>query len=127
MKRRMLLIALTLLLATIPAIAQSYEFTVEHEHALRSCRGALVITPEKIEYKTPHEKHTRVWRYVERQQVKIESNTRLELLTYEDEKRLAGRDRGWNFKLLEGSITPEVSAFLLAQAMRPLVTSVPPI
>jgi hypothetical protein len=127
MKRWITLIALTLLLATAPAAAQSYEFPVEHDHTLRSCRGSLVITPEKIEYKTAHEKHARAWRYVELQQVKVESKTRIELLTYEDEKRLAWRDREWRFKILEGEITPEISALLLAQSARPLVTSVPPV
>ena len=126
MKCRLPLIALTLLLATAPAAAQSYEFPVEHDHTLRSCHGALVISPEKVEYKTAHEKHARAWRYVELQQVKVESKTRFELLTYEDEKRLAGRDRRWSFRLLEGEITPEISALLLAQSARPLVTSVPP-
>ncbi len=117
----------TFLLVTVPAAAQNYEFPVEHQHTLRSCRGALVISPEKIEYMSVHEKHARAWRHVELQQVKVESKTRLALLTYEDEKRLAGRDREWRFKLLEGEITPEISALLLAQATRPLVTSVPPV
>ena len=127
MKRWITLIALTLLLAAAPAAAQSYEFPVEHDHTLRSCRGSLVITPEKIEYKTAHEKHARAWRYVELQQVKVESKTRIELLTYEDEKRLAWRDREWSFKILEDEITPEISALLQAQSARLLVTSVPPV
>ena len=127
MKRWITLIVLTLLLAAAPAAAQSYEFPVEHDHTLRSCRGSLVITPEKIEYKTAHEKHARTWRYVELQQVKVESKTRIELLTYEDEKRLAWRDREWSFKILEGEVTPEISSLLLAQSARPLVTSVPPV
>jgi hypothetical protein len=127
MKRWITLIALTLLLATAPAAAQSYEFPVEHDHTLRSCRGSLFITPEKIEYKTPHEEHARVWRHVELQQVKVESKTRIEMLTYEDEKRLAWRDREWRFRLLEGEITPEISALLMAQSTRPLVISVPPV
>jgi hypothetical protein len=127
MKGRVLLIAVTFLFATIPAAAESYEFSVEHEHALLSCRGTLVITPEKIEYKTTHEKHARAWRYDELQQVKVESKTKLELLTYEDEKLLLGRDRTLRFKLLDGEITPEISSLLLAHATRPLVTSVPPV
>jgi hypothetical protein len=127
MKCRLPLIALAVLLATAPAAAQSYEFPVEHDHTLRSCRGSLVITPEKVEYITAHEKHSRTWPYIELQQVKVESKTILELLTYEDEKRLAGRDRRWSFRLLEGEITPEISALLLAQSTRPLVTSVPPV
>ena len=126
MKCRLPLIALTVLLTTVPAAAQSYEFPVEHDHTLRSCRGALVISPEKVEYKTAHAKHARAWGYAELQQVRVESKTRLELLTYEDEKWLAGRDREWSFRLLEGEITPVISALLLAQSARPLVTSVPP-
>lgn len=127
MKRWIPLLAVTLLLATIPAAAQSYEFPVEHEHTLRSCRGTLVITPEQIEYKTTHEPHARAWPYVELQQIKVAAKAKLELLTYDDEKRLAGRDREWKFNLLEGEISPEISAFLLSRTTRPLVTSVPPV
>lgn len=39
---------------------------------------------------------------------------------------MAGRDRIFKFRLLEGRITPEISALLLEKATHPLVTSVPP-
>jgi hypothetical protein len=131
MKRAMtkltLLAALTLSLAAGTASAQSYEFQVEHEHLLRSCRGTLVVAPGGIEFKSAQPDHSRVWQYTELQQVKVTSKSALELLTYEDEKRLAGRDRVYKFKLLAGEITPEVSAQLMARVTRPLVTSIPPV
>jgi hypothetical protein len=118
---------MVLLFAARPAAAQNYVFSVEHEHTFGGCRGTLVITTEKVEYKTAHEGHTRTWPYVELQQIKVKSESAVELLTWEDQKRLAGRDRVWKFKLLEGKITPEVSALLTTQATRPLVTSVMPV
>lgn len=108
------------------AAAQSYEFPVEHAHTLRNCRGTLVITPEQIEYKTEHKRDARIWEYIEIQQITVVSPVELELTTYEDQKRLAGRDRVFKLRLLEGRITPEISALLLEKAPHPLVTSVPP-
>jgi hypothetical protein len=127
MRRLMLLTSLTLSLAAVTASAQSHEFQVEHEHLLRGCRGTLLITPGGIEFKSAQAEHSRAWQYAELQQVKVASKSALELLTYEDEKRLAGRDRVYKFKLLEGEITPEISAQLMARVTRPLVTSVPPV
>src|SRR5262249_45293685 len=105
---------------------KSYEFAVEHEHTLRNCRGTLTITPEKIEYKTAHTADSRRWSYAELKQIKIESPARIELVGYEDQKRMLGRDRIFKFKVLEGEIPPETSALLMEKAARPLVTSVSP-
>lgn len=129
MKRLMLMMTPTLLFAilfTIPAAAQTFEFQVEHEHMRRGCRGTLTITPEKIEYKTDHKEDSRTWSYTELKQIKIESPTSIELVSYEDQKRLLGRDRVYKFRVLEGEISPETSALLMAKATRPLVTSVMP-
>jgi hypothetical protein len=112
--------------AAAPAGAQSYEFSVEHEHTWRSCRGKLVITPEQIEYQTEHQEHARVWRYNELQQIKIESPQKLELASYEDQKWRLGLDRVFKFNLLAGEVTPASSSLLLERSARPLVTSVLP-
>jgi len=64
----------------------------------------LIITPDKIEYKTSHKDESRSWRYVDIQQIKIESPIEIEIMTYEDQKQLLGRDRVFKFKLLEGEI-----------------------
>jgi hypothetical protein len=56
MKGWALLIAVTFLFAATPAAAQSYEFSVEHEHTLRSCRGTLVIRiVQKLRVYSPEE------------------------------------------------------------------------
>ncbi len=106
------------------ANAQSFTFQVEHEHTLRNCRGTLVITPERIEYQTSEKRDARIWEYIEIRQLTVVSPVEMELATYEDQQRLAGRDRIFKFRLLEGRITPEISALLLEKTT--LVTSVPP-
>ncbi len=108
------------------AFAQSFTLQVEHEHTLRNCRGTLIITPERIEYQTSEKRDARIWEYVEIRQLTVVSPVEMELATYEDQERLAGRDRIFKFKLLEGRITPEISALLLEKTTHPLVTSVPP-
>jgi hypothetical protein len=117
---------LTLLFGASPAAAQQFELSVEHEHTLRNCQGTLVITPEQIEYKTSHKHAVQRWRYTEIQQLKVEGSNALKLVSYDDQKRLLGRDRLYKFRLLNGEITPEISALLQAQATKPIVTSVPP-
>jgi hypothetical protein len=126
MKTATLIFALLLFGAALPAAAQIHEFPVEHDHAWRSCRGTLTITPEHIEYKTENKEHARKWAYAELQQIKVASPAALELTGYEDRRLMLGRDRVFAFKLLEGEITPEISALLMEQAARPLVTSVLP-
>lgn len=126
MCRLSLILFAIIFFAASPVAAQSYEFPVEHAHTLRNCRGKLLITPEKIEYKTEHKRDARIWEYVEIQQITVVSLIELELTTYEDQKRMAGRDRIFKFRLLEGRLTPEISALLLEKATHPLVTSVPP-
>jgi hypothetical protein len=124
---RMLFIATLLVFFSVyPVSAQSYEIPVEHEHTVRNCRGKLVITPERIEYQTTHKKDARVWRYSDLRQIKIESPTSIEFESYEDQRRILGRDRVFKFKALEGEITSEISALLVERATRPVVTNVAP-
>lgn len=111
---------------TQTAAAQSHEFPVAHEHTLRSCRGKLVITPERIEYQTEHREHARTWRYTDLRQIKVASPKQLELVSYEDQKWRLGLDRIFKFKLRAGELTPALSSLLLERATRPLVTSVLP-
>lgn len=106
------------------AHAQSFTLQVEHEHTLRNCRGRLAITPDKIEFQTGHKKDAQSWQYTELRQLKVLSPISLELVTYEDQPRLAGRDRLFKFTLLAGQITPEIGALLMKAAPRPIVTSV---
>lgn len=119
-----LVITLFLVFLPMPAAAQSYQFAAEHLHTLRNCRGTLVITPDGIEYQTDHKKDAQRWQYTELRQLKVLSPISLVLVTYEDQPRLAGRDRLFKFTLLTGQITPEIGALLMKAAPRPIVTSV---
>jgi hypothetical protein len=97
MKGWALLIAVTFLFATTPAAAQSYEFSVEHEHTLRSCRGTLVITSVKIEYKSADRlEHSRFWRYTDIQNYSQSERFRFEIATYETG---FGGSKTYNFQL----------------------------
>ncbi|HEX4949885.1 MAG TPA: hypothetical protein VFZ34_24680 [Blastocatellia bacterium] len=118
-------ISLMILLAP-SAFAQRFTLLVEHEHALRNCSGTLVVTPEKMQYKTDDKRDAREWEYREIRQLTIVSSVALELATYEDQKRMVGRDRVFKFKLTMGRITPELSAFFAAKVTHPLVTAIPP-
>jgi hypothetical protein len=127
MNRILFTATLLLFFAVNPASAQSHELPVEHEHMFRNCRGTLVITPEGIEYRTDHKEDARAWRYSDLRQIKIESPTSIELVSYEDQKRMLGRDRVFKFKAIEGGITSEIGRLLVERATRPAVTSMGPV
>lgn len=122
--KRLTFIALLTLELALPAMAQSFEFPVEHKHTLRNCRGKLIIAADKIEYQTDHKKDAQSWQYTELRQLKVLSPISLELVTYDDQPRMAGRDRIFKFTLLSGQISPEISALLMKASSRPIVTSV---
>lgn len=123
-KLKMVIFTGALLFIASPAAGQSYSFAVEHQHALRGCRGTLVISPDRIEYKTDHVKDARAWQYADLRQLKIESPTTIELVSYEDQRLQFGRDRVFRFRLFDGKVTPEISALLMAKSTRPAVTSI---
>ena len=126
MKKILYAILFVALSAPLAARAQSFEFPVEHQHTLRNCRGTLYIGTDKIEYRTAHKEDARVWRYIDIRQIKVKSPTTLAITSYEDQKRMLGRDRIFKFKLLDVQISPEVSALLVEKAKYPVATSVLP-
>lgn len=125
MKHFLLGISLVLYAASF-ALAQSYEFEVEHQRALRNHTGKLLITSERIEYRTDQKNESRIWQYNELRQITIVSPTEIVLTSYEDQKRMLGLDRVYKFTLLEGRITPAISTLLLEKSPRPPATSVMP-
>lgn len=127
MKRILYAMSLLILSAPIMARAQSFEFSVEHQHTLQDCRGTLTITADKIEYQTVHKEDVRVWRYLEIRQIQVISPTKLEITSYEDQKRMLGRDRIFTFKLLDGQISPQISALFIEKTRYPVATSVMPV
>src|SRR5262249_8400839 len=93
MNRQTLVLFVTLFFAARPAMAQGYEFAVEHNHTIGNCRGRLIITPERIEYRTEYKEHSRDWRYTDLRRIKIVSPKKIDLASYEDRKWRMGLDR----------------------------------
>ncbi len=129
--KKWIFLIVTHLFLTWPIQAQEahFEFPVEHIHTLKNRRGTLIISSQGIEYRTsdPKEKKdARRWLFMDLWQIKIASPTEIELATYEDQRRLLGRDRIFRFHLLNKTITSEMSAFLEEKTSRLLVTSIFP-
>lgn len=109
-----------------PGRAQSFEFTVRHHHTLKDCRGTLKISGEGVEYLTVHAKDSRFWRFQEIRTLEVKSPAEISVVTYEDQRRWAGKDKVFEFTLLDRKATPELSAFLLARVKRPMELAVLP-
>jgi hypothetical protein len=116
------------ILLLLPSIAQgqTFEYRVELQRLMRNRQGTLIITSETIEFKSDQVKDSRSWSPRDIEQIKVSSPTSLEITTYEDQKLKLGRDRVFRFRLLQGEITRDVSALLMARATRPIATSILP-
>jgi len=123
MKYAIVIVSLLSLLTGAAPVAQTYELPVEHLHTLRNCRGTLVITPDGVGYRTGHAEDARQWSYTDIQSIKVTAPRSIEIFTYEDQKRLLGRDRVWKFEASTADIPPEISALLVEKAARPVVTN----
>jgi hypothetical protein len=121
------LVVILFTMLAVPVLpAQSFEFAVRHHHLLRDCRGTLKISAAGVEYRTPHPKDARKWKFEEIQTIEVNSPTRISLVSYEDQKRYAGKDRVFEFELLAEKAKPELSVFLLQHVKRPMVLAVLP-
>ena len=105
------------------ALAQEFRYPVEHDHLIKSCKGELIINNEGVEYRTENKSHARKWTYTDIRMIKLDSPKKVEVLTYESKRLQLGRDENFEFKVLSGEVTKEVSDFLLARVSRPLATS----
>lgn len=105
------------------ASAQEFTFRVEHDHAIGSCKGELIINQDAVEYRTNKKEHARKWTYTDIEMIKLRSPRKVEILTYESARMKLGHDRTFEFKVLDGEVTKELSGFLLARVERPLSTT----
>lgn len=120
------LVTSVLLLATAPGRAEEFAFSVQHRHVLKDCRGVLLIKSEGVEYKASRLKDSRKWNFTDIRTLEIKSPTEISLITYEDQKRWAGKDKVFEFLLLDKKATPELSVFLLNRVPRPMKLAVIP-
>lgn len=115
--------ALSILISSGWASAQEFTFQVEHNHTFKSCKGDLIINGDGVEYRTAHKDHARKWAYTDIQMIKLVSPTQLTVVTYESRLLTLGRDETFDFKVLKGEVSKDVSDFLLTRIERPLATS----
>ena len=132
---------------TAPAQATEnalYAFKVTHDHRIGKGDGELRITEQGIEYRgvsADEARHNRLWRDDDIKRLEL-SKTALRVVVYEAERipliprntpkvregkslRL-GNERDYEFRLVEGEVTPDVVRELLARFKRPIATSVIP-
>lgn len=116
---------LLLALLCMPALAAAdFEFQVRHHHVLRDCRGTLKISAEGVQYQTDHKGDSRQWKYPEIRVIEVRSETAISIVTYEDQRRLLGKDRVFEFTLLQDRVSPQVAQFLQERTARPMRTAV---
>jgi hypothetical protein len=93
--------------------AQPFTFGVRHEHLRKGSAGVLRITEDSISFEEAGKgnKHSRVWKFDEIQQITL-SSAELQILTYEDQKWKLGRDREYNFDRLPKEFATGLYPFL---------------
>lgn len=111
----------------IAADGPPYVLSVKRSHLVGSSAGTLRITTDGIEYDSAARHEARRWTYADIQQLLIQSPKQIVVLTYEDQGRLRlGADRRFDFEIRNGSVAPELVAFLLSRTGRAMVTAVLP-
>lgn len=114
-------------MASGAAAAQSFEYAVRHRHVLKDCNGRLRIDSVGVEYRTGNAKDSRKWAFADIRVLELNSPTELSIVTYEDQRMLAGKDRVFEFTLLDKKAAPQLSAFLLKHVKRPMKLAVLPV
>ena len=123
---RSIVVLIFALTTTQVSLAQSFDYTVKHHHILKDCQGKLKITPEGIEYQASRPNDSRRWKFEAIRVIEVKSPTEISLITYEDQKRWVGKDKVFEFTLLDKKADPELSAFLLSRVKRPMELAVIP-
>jgi hypothetical protein len=107
---------------------QAFEYSVKHHHILYDCQGSLKITSDGVEFIASKSKDSRKWKFNEIRALEIKSPSKIEILTYEDQKLFAGKDKIFEFTLIAKKADASLTTFLLNHVDRPMLLSlIPPI
>jgi hypothetical protein len=87
-----------------------FEIAAKHVHFLGGCEGTLKISDTHMEYVTGG-KDARLWKYLDIKRISQDSTYRLDILTYEDQSWMLGRDKVFRFELKE-PLEPPVLEFI---------------
>ena len=109
------------------AAEENITFEVRHDHAIGSCRGALILSDSGVSYQTDHRKDARSWKFEDIAEWRIESDKRLRIFTYEDRKWRLGADKPFEFELTAANANAEqLYAFLKSHTNRPIAAWLAP-
>jgi hypothetical protein len=125
MKETILFLIGTFFLTNL-SLAGEIKLKVKHDHGLGNCQGTLTFGENTVAYETANKKHSRIWKYQDIQQIGLLGPKTLAILTYEDRKIELGKDRTFNFNVLEGIVNESLLAFLETRVTRPLVSGIMP-
>ncbi len=126
MKRTMLLLFWPVILSSLSMAAADIKLRVRHDHGIKSCQGEIIFGESTVAYETTNKKHARVWKYQDIQQIGLLGPKRLAILTYEDRKIVFGKDRVFNFEILDGEVNEATWIFLEKHVTKPLVSEIIP-
>ena len=88
------------------AWSKEIQFNVRHDHLRKGCAGTLTVDETGVRFAGP-KGHAWSWKYQDIQQLKLAPGS-IHLLTYEDNRVLAGTDRAFEFT---GKVPDELYAF----------------
>ena len=117
------MISLLLLLVVLPGLLPAAEssFDVIHQKTLfADGRGVLSISDEGIRFDAKRADNSRSWNYLDIQFLDRVSPTELVVLTFEDVRRFAGRDKRYRFRLTSGAIGDDLFAEMTRRLGRPV-------
>ncbi len=108
------------------ASAQDFQYSVRHRHTLKDCRGLLKINAEGISFTATKGKDSRKWTFNDIRILEIQSPSSLAIVSYEDQKRWLGKDKVFEFDIVDKRLTADLSVFLLNRVKRPMRIAVIP-
>jgi hypothetical protein len=120
------LFLLVFLSGVVLSRAQDFQYSVQHHHTLRDCRGVLKINTEGVSFTAAKGKDSRRWTFESIRVLEVQSASKISIRSYEDQKRWLGKDKVFEFRLVDKNLTPELSAFLLTRVKRPMKIAVIP-
>ena len=85
-------------------MSQDFSFKVYHDHnPWGKCIGEMTVSPSGKKFESVKEEHSIELGWTDIQSLERKSLSEVTILTYDDQKLLAGRDRPLSFLLLKDS------------------------
>ncbi len=115
------------LLLTFGSLLAAETFPVTLEKTLwRDGKGTVEIDDQGITYTAPKKEHSRSWSWLDIQYFDRVSPTEFVVLTYQDDRRLLGRDEQYHFHIMQGELSDALFVSISAHLKRPVTDRVAP-